>query len=194
MYFAHFTKLNKNNLDEPVNDKVDYESWYSSNDDSVLAEETVNETIIDLLSGIHDYSQNGLGVPIVNNIGAIKTLGWKQVYSKLLTLINGETDAVKISEKLFEASKTDFVIKQVFNMLGNIHTDVGVKNQSVSSANLRTLFNQAVSKASIRQTLVSTTQTIDFTGDGTTEGFVEPEIKITQKIGNFSQEKNYTKS
>jgi hypothetical protein len=159
-------------------------SWFSNNDEKLLAEDTVPLEIRELLSEIHQYSQNGYGVAVVNQLGARKLMPWKTVYSMLLKTLNNETDAERISKILYE-NQHNKVLQQVYRMLGNIHTIDGRKNQTASSTKLWTNFLQAVVKASIPQVEVVI---------NLTQNTITGEKIIESKVGNFSQERSNIKN
>lgn len=159
-------------------------SWFSNNDEKLLAEDTVPLEIRELLSEIHQYSQNGYGVAVVNQLGARKLMPWKTVYSMLLKTLNNETDAERIS-KILSENQHNKVLQQVYRMLGNIHTIDGRKNQTASSTRLWTNFLQAVVKASIPQVEVVI---------NLTQNTITGEKIIESKVGNFSQERSNVKN
>ena len=159
-------------------------SWFSNNDEKLLAEDTVPLEIRELLSEIHQYSQNGYGAAVVNQLGARKLMPWKTVYSMLLKTLNNETDAERISKILYE-NQHNKVLQQVYRMLGNIHTIDGRKNQTASSTKLWTNFLQAVVKASIPQVEVVI---------NLTQNTITGEKIIESKVGNFSQERSNIKN
>ena len=159
-------------------------SWFSNNDEKLLAEDTVPLEIRELLSEIHQYSQNGYGAAVVNQLGARKLMPWKTVYSMLLKTLNNETDAERIS-KILSENQHNKVLQQVYRMLGNIHTIDGRKNQTASSTKLWTNFLQAVVKASIPQVEVVI---------NLTQNTITGEKIIESKVGNFSQERSNIKN
>ena len=159
-------------------------SWFSNNDEKLLAEDTVPLEIRELLSEIHQYSQNGYGVAVVNQLGARKLMPWKTVYSMLLKTLNNETDAERISKILFQ-NQHNKILQQVYRMLGDIHTMDGRKNQTTTSTKLWGNFLQAVVKASIPQVEVVI---------NLTQNTITGEKIIESKVGNFSQERSNVKN